>query len=144
MRTLLKRLTDWGAATDGSRAFAASVRRGPATWLMLGGVILAAAILVGTIVMIDQFRERALANGQRELENTVLLLTRHFDQQFEDSNVIARNIIAQTGIPLMTSPDEFREKMSGAEAHEMLKNKVGVLSYIGDVNVFDVNGRLIN
>ena len=40
--------------------------------------------LLGTMVMVGEFRERALANSERELENTVLLLTRHFDQQFED------------------------------------------------------------
>ncbi|WP_291612691.1 EAL domain-containing protein [Bradyrhizobium sp.] len=118
--------------------------RGPVTWLVLCGAVLSAAILVGTVVMIDQFRERALANGQRELENTVLLLTRHFDQQFEDSDTIARNIIAQMGIPHVTSPDEFRQRLSTFEAHEALKSKVSVLSYIGDVNFFDINGRLIN
>src|SRR5919198_1986803 len=95
MRKLLQRMTGWSKAADGPRAIAASVRRGPVLWLFLCGAMLATAILVGTIVMIDQFRERALANGQRELENTVLLLTRHFDQQFEDSRTIARHIIAQ-------------------------------------------------
>src|SRR5215831_4249191 len=124
MRNLLARMMGWIAAADGSRAIAASVRRGPVTWLFLCGALLAAAILVGTAVMIGQFRERALANGERELENTILLLTRHFDQQFEDSNLIARNIIAQLGIPQMASPDEFRQKMSGAEAQALLKSKV--------------------
>src|SRR5215468_7277121 len=124
MRGLLARLTGWAATTDGSRT---TIRRGPVVWLILCGAMLAAAIMVGTIVMIDQFRERALANGQRELENTVLLLTRHFDQQFEDSNTIARNIIAQMGIPQMTSPDDFRKKMSGVDAHQLLKSRVSVL-----------------
>ena len=85
-------MTGWSTATGGSRAIAASVRRGPVVWLVLCGAVLAVAILIGTAAMIGQFRERALANGERELENTVLLLTRHFDQQFEDSSVIARNI----------------------------------------------------
>jgi hypothetical protein len=35
-------------------------------------------------VMAGNFRERALHNSERELENTVLLLARHFDQQLED------------------------------------------------------------
>jgi len=144
MRELLARMTGWVVATDGSRAIAASVRRGPVTWLLLCGALLAAAILVGTVIMIDQFRERALANGLRELENTVLLLTRHFDRQFEDSDTIARSVIIQMGIPQMTSPDEFRQKMSGADAHELLKSRVGKLSHFGHVNIFDVNGRLIN
>jgi hypothetical protein len=34
--------------------------------------------------MAGNFRERALHNSERELENTVLLLARHFDQQLED------------------------------------------------------------
>jgi len=144
MRELLARMTGRVAATDGSRAIAASVRRGPVTWLLLCGALLAAAILIGTVVMIDQFRERALANGRRELENTVLLLTRHFDQQFEDSDTIERSVIAHLGIPQMTSPDEFRQKMSSGGAHELLKSRISALSYVGAVNIFDVNGRLIN
>ena len=37
------------------------------------------------MTMVGEFRERALSNRERELENTVLLLSRHFDQQFEDT-----------------------------------------------------------
>src|SRR4029450_7957600 len=144
MRELFARITRWFAATLGSRAIAAPTRRGPVTGLILCGTLLAVAILAGTAIMIGQFRERALANGERELKNTILLLTRHFDQEFEDSSHIARNIIAQMGIPQMASPDEFRQKMSGSEAQALLKSKVSKLSYIGDVNIFDVNGRLIN
>src|SRR5438105_796313 len=144
MRNLLARMTRWIAATVGSRAIAAPTRRGPVMGLILCGTLLAVAILAGTAVMIGQFRERALANGERELQNTILLLTRHFDQQFEDSNIIARNIIAQMGLSDIASPDALRDRMSGAEAHELLKSKVSALAYIGDINFFDVNGRLIN
>jgi diguanylate cyclase (GGDEF)-like protein/PAS domain S-box-containing protein len=144
MRELFARMTGRVAATDGSRTIAASVRRGPVAWLVLCGVLLAAAILAGTVVMIGQFRDRALANGVRELENTVLLLTRHFDQQFEDSTTIERSFMLHMGIPHMASPDEFRQKVSSAEAHELLKARISGLSYIGVVNIFDVNGRLIN
>src|SRR6185369_6062926 len=107
--------TEPTTAIGGVRGFATSFRRGPVLWLLLCGTLLSAAILIGTAVMIGQFRERALANGERELKNTILLLTRHFDQQFEDSNVIARNIVAQMQIPRMASPDEFRTKLSGPE-----------------------------
>ena len=31
---------------------------------------------------VGEFRERTLANRERELENTVQLIARHFDQQF--------------------------------------------------------------
>ena len=143
MRGLLAWMRGW-TASSGPGTIAASLRRGPVTWLFLCGALLTGAILVGTAVMIGQFRERALANGERELENTVRLLTRHFDQQFEDSSTIARNIIAQMGIPQMTSPDQLRQELSGIEAHELLQSRVSMLSYIGDVGIFGVSGRLIN
>src|SRR5438132_10515465 len=140
MRELLARMTGRIAATVGSRALAMPARRGPVTGLILCGALLAVAILAGTAVMIGQFRERALANGERELENTILLLTRHFDQQFEDSGIIARNIIVQMGISDIASSEALRDKMSGSAAHELLKSKVSALAYIGDINFFDVNG----
>src|SRR5215813_14413748 len=122
MRELFARMTGWFAATVMSRAIAAPTRRGPVTGLILCGTLLAVAILAGTAVMIGQFRERALANGERELKNTILLLTRHFDQQFEDSNLIARNIIVQLGIPHFASADEFRTQVSSHDAYLSLKS----------------------
>jgi hypothetical protein len=55
-------------------------RGGPIRWLILGGTLLIATIAIGATVMAGNFRERALRNSERELENTVLLLARHFDQ----------------------------------------------------------------
>ena len=64
----------------GSRLFdQAFVRSGPIRWLVVGGTLLIAAIAVGAVLMAQNFRERALRNSGRELENTVLMLAHHFD-----------------------------------------------------------------
>ena len=70
----------------------ASVSGNPIRWLVLGGILLIAAITIGTTVMVGNFRERALNNSKRELENTVLLLARHFDQQLEDFGAIQEDL----------------------------------------------------
>jgi diguanylate cyclase (GGDEF)-like protein/PAS domain S-box-containing protein len=127
----------------GSYRTAVSARRGPVLWLVLGGSFLIAAIIVGTVVMVGEFRESALRNSERELENTVLLLNRHFDQQFVDSELIARNLISQMQISEIASPGLFRNRLSSPEAHLELKSKVSISSYIGDVNIFDADGNLI-
>jgi len=80
------------AATATWRRLTFGQRRDPIFWLIASGCILVAAICVGTMIMIGEFRERALKNGERELENTVMLLTRHFEQQFEDSEAIAAEL----------------------------------------------------
>src|ERR1700738_1015499 len=92
----------WGrmsrTTANGPQRVAASHRRGPVLWLTVCGATLVAAIIIGTIAMAGEFRERALTNGERELENTVLLLARHFDQQLEDSEIIANDLISQMKI----------------------------------------------
>ena len=82
-----------GADAGGFMALGSSVRRSPIHWLILCGVLLIAAIIVGTAVMVGNFRERALSSSERELENTVLLLARHFDQQLEDAEVIQNSLV---------------------------------------------------
>jgi diguanylate cyclase (GGDEF)-like protein/PAS domain S-box-containing protein len=123
---------------------ATSIRRGPALWLVLCGGLLIAAIAVGTALVIGEFREQALVNSERELENTVLLLTRHFDQQFEDCDVITSDLISKMQFSRIASPDAFKRRMLGFDAHLTLKSNTSALSYIGDVNIFDADGELIN
>jgi diguanylate cyclase (GGDEF)-like protein/PAS domain S-box-containing protein len=118
--------------------------RGPVLWLTICGGLLVAAIFAGTILMIGEFRERALANSERELENTVLLLTRHFDQQFEDADTIAADVITQLRVSGIATSESFHERIAGADAHEILRSKAGVLSYLGDISIYDSNGQIIN
>ena len=112
--------------------------------LILCGVLLVVAIIIGTAVMVGEFRERALRNSERELENTVLLLTRHFDQQFEDCETITNDLISKMQFSAIASPEIFRSRMSTSDAHLMLKSKASALSYMGDVGLFDADGKLIN
>src|SRR5438132_2166501 len=123
------------------RRLAATVR-GPVLWLTLCGGMLVAAIFVGTIMMAGQFRERALSNSERELANTVLLLTRHFDQQFEDSNLVATDLIARMQAGGDASPERFSREFSTRDAHLMLRSRAAVHSYVGDIDIYNSDGLL--
>src|SRR5438045_6967207 len=96
-------------------------RGGPIRWLILGGVLLIAAIAIGATVMASNFRERALRNSERELENTVLLLARHFDQQLEDLEVVQKDLIAFMRSSGAATTENYRRRMSSEEIHLMLK-----------------------
>ena len=65
-------------------------RNGPIRWLVIGGACLIAAITIGTTIMAGKFRERALTSRERELENTVLLLARQFDQHLDDFTIVGK------------------------------------------------------
>jgi diguanylate cyclase (GGDEF)-like protein len=122
----------------------ASAFRGPVRWLVLGGAMLIAAIAIGATIMAGTFRERALRNSERELENTVLLLARHFDQQLADFEVVQKDLIAFMRSSGIATPENYRRRMSTQDIHLMLKSKIDALSYVGGLNVFDADGTLIN
>jgi diguanylate cyclase (GGDEF)-like protein len=133
-------MTDAGAPID----VRATVRGGPIRWLVIGGLSLIAAIAVGTTIMAGNFRDRALNSSQRELENTVMLLARHFDQQFSDFGAIQQDLVAFVQSAGINSAEGFKRRMSNADINLMLKAKIGALSYVGAVNLFDSDGMLIN
>ena len=120
------------------------IRGGPIRWLIFGGALLISAIAIGAVLMAGNFREHALQNSERELENTVLLLARHFDQQFEDLAVVQSDLIEFVRSNGISTPEAFRRRMSGRDIHQMLKTKMTALYDVGSLNVFDADGTLIN
>ena len=121
-----------------------AVRRGPIHGLILCGVTLIVAIAIGTATMVGNFRERALNSSERELENTVLLLARHFDQRLEDFEVVQKDIVAHMQVAGIATADDYRRAMSGPDVHLMLKAKISAMAYVGSINLIDSDGKLIN
>src|SRR5262245_35976761 len=119
-------------------------RGGPIRWLVLGGVLLIAASAVGATLMAGNFRERALHNAEREVENTVLLLAHHFDQQLADFEVVQKDLIDYIRMSGITTADSYKRQLSTEAMHRMLISKMSALSYVGGVNLFDSEGRLIS
>ena len=122
----------------------ASARGNAIRWLILSGVVLIAGILIATAMMVEVFRERALHSAERELENTVLLLARHFDQQLDDFITVQRELATQVQSDGIGSPAVFKARMSTLEMHEALRAKISGHSDVAGLNVFDSDGVLIN
>jgi diguanylate cyclase (GGDEF)-like protein len=119
-----------------------SIPRRSISGYVLGGILLIAAIAVGTAMMVGSFRERALRSSERELENTVLLLARHFDQQFEEFEVVQKDLVTYIRSTGIASTDAFRRQMSSNNLREILKNNGS--PDVAGVNIFDSDGMLIN
>jgi diguanylate cyclase (GGDEF)-like protein len=130
---------------DGTGSFdlKAFLSSGPIRWLIGGGAFMIAAIAIGTTIMVDNFRERAISSNQRELENTVQLLTRHFDQQLEDFTIILKDVATRIRAGGVTS-EWFKGQLSTLDWHEELKTEVSAYSDVATINLFDVNGDLVN
>jgi diguanylate cyclase (GGDEF)-like protein len=119
-------------------------RRNPILWLVICGILLIAAIAIGTAMMVTNFRDHAIESNKRELENTVLLLARHFDQQLDDAEVPLLDLIEQIHQAGIASADDFRLQMSTPETHLLLEKSVSRSSKIAGVNIYDAEGVLIS
>ena len=120
-------------------------RRDPIRWLVsCRRLLLIAAIAIGTAIMVGNFRDHAIESSKRELENTVLLLAHHFDQQLDDAEIPLKDLIAQIHQAGIASPDDFKRQLSTPETHLTLKAKVGGASKFAGVNVYDADGDLIS
>jgi diguanylate cyclase (GGDEF)-like protein len=118
--------------------------RNPLNLLIFGGILLIAAIAIGTVVTIVSFRQRALINSERELQNTVLLLSRHFDRELGDFESVQKDIIRRMRLTAIDTPEAFKSQLSGEDAHTALRTFVGGLVDTSGINVYDADGQLIN
>src|SRR5437762_3633740 len=120
------------------------IRLGAIQWLILCAAGLVIAIMLGTAYFVLQFRERALEVAERELNNSALLLSRHFDQQLSDLQHVQEDVITSMRADGVHTADDFESKMSTLSAHEMLRAKLSVLPHVGALNLWSARGWLIN
>ena len=94
--------------------------RNPLNLLILGGVLLIAAIVIGTSFTIVSFRQRALENSERELQNTVLLLVHHFDRELGNYDAIQKDFVRRVQKAGIQTPDAFDRQEMFATCVRML------------------------
>ena len=90
----------------------ARIRPGAIQWLVLCGAALVIAIALGTGYLALQFRERALEVSERELTNSALLLSRHFDQQLADLQHVHDDVVAHMQAGRVDTAEGFERQMS--------------------------------
>ncbi|MBR0752785.1 EAL domain-containing protein [Bradyrhizobium jicamae] len=120
------------------------IRLGAIQWLVLSAGLLVLAIMLGTGYLALQFRERALEVTERELNNTALLLSRHFDQQLSDLQHVHEDVVAHMQAGNIETAEQFERTMSLLTAHEMLRTRLAALPHVGSLNIFNAKGWLIN
>src|SRR4051794_11112942 len=120
------------------------IRLSAIQWLILSAAVLVIAITLGTGYFAMQYRERALEVAERELNNSALLLSRHFDQQLLDLQHVQEDVVNGLRADGVHTADDFEKKMSTLDTHELLRRKLSVLPYVGALNLWSAKGSLVN
>ncbi len=119
-------------------------RNRPVRYLILCGALLIAAIVVGTAIMVDNLRDRALFDSERELKNTALILAEQIDRTFQAVDLVQISVIERIQSLGITSSDDYARRISSKDIHEMLKTSTSGLVQIYAISVINADGRLLN
>ena len=119
-------------------------RNRPVRYLILCGALLIAAIVAGTAIMVDNLRDRALFDSERELKNTALILAEQIDRTFQAVDLVQISVIERIQSLGITSSDDYARRISSKDIHEMLKTSTSGLVQIYAISVVNADGRLLN
>jgi hypothetical protein len=112
-------------------------------YLALFGVLLVAGIVVGIAMATHTFRDRELANSERELKNTALILAEQADRTIQSLDLVLTSVIERMQSLGISSTEGFARRMSGQEVQSLLKDKISGLPHIDAVSLFDADGNMI-
>lgn len=116
----------------------------PIGWLIALGVTLFVAIIVGTIVTVLTFRDRAIENSSRELKNTALLLSQHLEEQLRAVTLVQESLVEQIRSDGIEDDGDYLRELSGNNIHDLLRQRIIGLPQVRELGLIDAKGRLIN
>src|SRR5262245_58045839 len=137
---------DSGAArAAGNAVFGGTTRRSRAVHLLvICGLSLAAVVIAGTVAMLTDLRDRAIAAHERELKNTALVLADHTDRAFQAIELMQSSLIERFNALGIWSADDYERRMSGFDAHLTLRDKLTGWPHIGSLTLINARGKLFN
>ncbi len=112
--------------------------------LAMCGLALIAAIVIATGKTILDFRKQAIANSQRELKNTALILAEETSRAFDALELVQMSVLEQIKALGVSSKNELAYRMSGRDIYLALRDKISGLPNIDAITIIDPTGRLIN
>jgi diguanylate cyclase (GGDEF)-like protein/PAS domain S-box-containing protein len=140
-----------GHSAGGSAAVAldapapgATRRMRAAHLLMICGLLLAAVVSVGSVGVVLDLRDRALATAERELSNTARVLAEQTDRAFQTVEFLQSGLLDRMKASGIASARDYERLMSGRDVHLMLKDKVAGRPHIGAITLINSQGKLFN
>lgn len=131
-------------AERGQSAAAQIISRGPVRLTIICAAVLAALVVVAAVYVLTNLRERILAENERQLANTSLILAKHVEHMFDNLEVVQKDLIDEFNKFWIGSREYFERNLTGYDAHSSLKDKNLGMPYVGSLSFFNPQGKLVN
>ena len=119
-------------------------RLGALHYLFIGAALLLGCIIIGTGFLVASFRQRALADTERELRNTALVIAEQLDRSFQSIGLVQRSVLEEVALERIHSSDELTRLMSGGDIRQMLKDRISGLAQLDALVIVNAAGQPVN
>jgi hypothetical protein len=129
---------------SGAGSQASALRRRVARSVALIVIVVALAIVVGTGFVIFELRASALQAGEREVRHLAAMTAPEIDLSVQAIERVQKGLIDRVNrIEIKSAPD-YETRLSGDDAHLMLKDVISGLSHIESITFVSANGKVFN
>jgi diguanylate cyclase (GGDEF)-like protein/PAS domain S-box-containing protein len=119
-------------------------RNRPIRYLILCGVLLVTGIATGTAWTVQNSKNRAMADSQRELKNTALILSQQLDRSFQAIGLVEESVAVRVQSLGVVSSQDLVRRLSGQDAALMLKASISGLEQADYIQIFDADGDVVS
>ncbi len=116
----------------------------PIRYLILCGVLIIAAIVAATAIMVGNLRDRALSESERELKNTALILAEQLDRTFQAIDLVQSSVIEKIQSLEIASSGDYARQMSSKDVQQMLKASTSGLAQAYAISLINADGQMLN
>jgi len=120
------------------------MRSAPAKLLVGSGIALGLVILIGTTFLIVDFRTRAIARGEHELQRMALVLADQADRTFQSLELVQTGLVREMQSAGIDTREEFAAQRGDTDLHQSLRDRIAGLAHVDAVAVVDHEGRVVN
>ena len=116
----------------------------PAKVLIASGIALGLAILAGATFLIVDFRGRAVARGEHELQRMALVLADQADRTFQSLELVQTGLVREFQSSGIDTREEFAAQRDNADLRQSLRDRIAGLAHVDAVAVVDHQGKVVN
>jgi PAS domain S-box-containing protein len=138
--------SDAGTSPFGERttAFTAATRTRFVRLLALVITVAALAIIAGAALITFELRVNALTAGEREVRDLASMMAPEIDLSVQAIERVQKGLIDRVNLIEIKSAPEYETRLSGYDAHLMLKDFIAGLPHVESITFVSANGKVFN
>ncbi len=119
-------------------------RLGPTRLTIVCATLLSAFVIVSSAFLLIDLRSRALAENERNLANTALIVSKQIEHIFATVGAVQREILADVALYRYSDAKDTESNLSNYKFYLDLRDKAVGMPYVGSLTVINRKGRMVN